>query len=84
MSSIIKNGYSNLLSNPKSSIDDESYIDIINGIQFMHNGKFIKEKYIQNTNQEKTLVEVIEKYTRRLERLHDYTKSIFTHKSYTI
>ena len=72
VSSIIKNGYTNLLSNPIPSIDDESYNDNVNGIKFRHNGKLIKGNYVQDTNKEKTLDEVKEKYIRRLERLYKY------------
>lgn len=78
VSDIIQNGYSNLLSNPKPSTDYESYIDNVNGIKFKHDGKLIKGKYIQDTNKEKTLDEVRQKYTRRLERLNYYLKAYNT------
>jgi hypothetical protein len=81
VSNIIQNGYTNLLSNPISSNDDESYIDNVNGIKFKHDGKLIEGKYIQDTNKEKTLDEVRQKYTRRLERLHDYLKAYNTSKN---
>jgi hypothetical protein len=78
VSSIIENGYKNLLNNPIPSIDDESYNDVENGIKFKHDGKFCKNKdcsnftYIPDTSKEKTLDEVKQKYIRRLDRLKDY------------
>ena len=77
VSSIIENGYKNLLNDLIPSIDNERYIDAENGIKFKHDGKYLKNSedkftYVQDKYKEKTLDEVKDKYNRRLERLKQY------------